>query len=724
MSRSGIGVLGATVALALAWTPLASAQSPANLAIVSGSGQLMCPTCASSSFIVFEPLVVRVTDAAGNPVPNTQVNWTVNARTATSVVLTAVQSTTDPGGKTSNTALLAAVGSRLAHQVVASLPGTNVSVTFYLTQGAPQSAQQYAFAFVSGLYATLIGSVGTTASGNLQVQVQDFLSQPVPNVSVRLIPAPGYTPGASISCATGNGADPGSILTDANGSATCTPVFGPFPSASGTTGSYHVLVGGVAAAQLNGSGPIGYQEFGTVFIQVTPGTPGAVSLVSGDQQSGAFGKSLAAPLVAQIQSSAGVALAGQAVTWSVTPTGAATLSQTSTISDVNGQVATAVTLAPSATGVVKIQVTTANNVSSAFTVNVISPLTGLSKASGDGQSAPLNTAFAQPLVVQVSAAAGQPVSNIPVSFSISGPGTLNNTNVSTDSSGRAAVAVTSGSKTGTITVTATAGAYSVVFTLTAAVSGPVLTSANFLNGAGFYATDASHSALAPCGIGTIIAPGIAPNVQGIVTGPTFGPLPYQLGQVTVSFNNSQSPLYNVANVNGQQQVAFQVPCDVVPAQSVPATVTVAGLSTIVNVVVRSAGPGIFQYNMSDGALRAVLVRPDGSFVSLENPAQHGEQIRIFATGIGQVLPSLPTNGIPVPLINSNATGKVSVSLNDLPMTVLSARRAPDLIGVDEVVFQIPFGAPTGNDIPLQLVVTAVDNPQNPQYSNISKIPIQ
>ena len=49
---------------------------------------------------------------------------------------------------------------------------------------------------------------------------------PVPNVSVRILnDDPKTLPSAS--CATAPGADPGSVLTDANGDATCYPGFRP-----------------------------------------------------------------------------------------------------------------------------------------------------------------------------------------------------------------------------------------------------------------------------------------------------------------------------------------------------------------------------------------------------------------------------------------------------------------------------------------------------------------
>ena len=667
-------------------------------------------------------MVVLVLDAAGNPVPSATVNWAVVNPSSTSVVLRFQQTTTGANGQTVNYAGLSAGGTRYSHQVTASIPSSALTVTFDLTQGAPQSSAQYAFGLVTGVGTVLTGTAGSTSSGIIQVQVRDFQSVPLPNVSIRLVPAPGYTPGASISCVTASGADPGSVLTDATGTANCTPVFGPFPTAPGTTGTFYVLIGGVAAAQ-NGTGPIGYEELPSITIQVSPGVPTAVSLVSGNQQTASAGQNLTAPLVAQIQSSSGSALAGETVTWNVTPAAAATLSQTSTASDVNGRVSTVVTFSASAFGPVQITVTTANGVSASFAVNATAPVTSLIKVSGDGQAATVNTDFAQPLVVQVGVPGALSPAGIPVQFSISGPGTLNNTTVATSSSGTAAVAVTAGSSTGTITVTATAGAYSAVFTLVVALPGPVLTPSSFVNGAGLFPVDATHSAWSPCAVGTIIAPGIAPAIQGAVTGSALGPWPYQLAQVTVAVDGNPAPIEQVSNIGGQQQLSFQVPCNVAPANNVPVVVTVYGFSTTTSAVVRSSSPGIFEYAMSDGARRAVLVRADGTFVSLENPAHPGDVLRMFATGVGQVLPSLTTDSLPIPGINSVAVGQVSVRINGSAASGVTARRAPQLIGVDEVTFQVPSGVPSGNDLALLLTVTAVDNP-TPQLSNLSKIPIE
>src|SRR5207247_5197044 len=101
------------------------------------------------------------------------------------------------------------------------------------------------------------------------------------------------------------------------------------------------------------------------------------------------------------------------------------------------------------------------------------------------QIAPAGQAFGGPLVVQVNTSTGQPGQNVPVNFTISGPGTLSSSSAVTDSNGRAQVNVTAGSTPGTITVTASTGAFSQSFTLTVIPPGPSLSGGSILNGADF-----------------------------------------------------------------------------------------------------------------------------------------------------------------------------------------------------------------------------------------------
>jgi uncharacterized protein (TIGR03437 family) len=296
-------------------------------------------------------------------------------------------------------------------------------------------------------------------------------------------------------------------------------------------------------------------------------------------------------------------------------------------------------------------------------------------------------------------------------------------NVSADPTGLAA---SSTPYTGTVTFTpsggGTAATVSVSFTVTQAP--PAVTTASFVSAAGFYTTDTNHAPLSPCALATVIATGLASTVQGVVAANAFGPMPYSLAGVSITFNNSnKAPILTVSNVNGVQQVNFQVPCELTPGDSIPVTVTANQLSTTVNVVVRSAGPGIFETTMSDGSRQAIILRSDGSLMdSVTNPVQPGETVVMFVTGIGPTSPAVATNSVP-PLgqtVNAASTSQIFVGVNNAGVPFLSAQLSPDLVGIVEVRFQVPASTPNGTYV-LSMGINAPTPPT--QFSQGSKITV-
>jgi uncharacterized protein (TIGR03437 family) len=724
-------------AAALAGFLFAASASAQSVVIISGNGQMIC-TCAQTTFTEFDPIIVQVNDANGNPIPDATVNWAV-----TSLVpgtLGSTQTFTGVNGQTPNFYFPAFVGFNpsqpFIQSTITATYGSSVA-TFTLTQITPSSsgtAQVYAVvpsptlaqAGVMGatIGSTITGSAGSTASVPVTVSVQAINGTPVPNIAVLLAPNSAAGP-ATASCAATAGAGPGTVFTDSTGNATCMVVLG----ASSGAGQFSVVVGGVASDTNNGGngGPAGYQVAGPFNLQVTAGTPTGITIVSGNNQSANPGQALALPLVAEVTAASGGGISGQTVNWTVTPSTAGTLASASTTSISGGTVSNTLTLSSSAAGAVTVTASLASapSISASFSVTANTTITGITILSGNSQSALPNAAFSSPLIVQVNGSNGQPLANFPVQFSVSGPATLSATSATTGTTGQAQVTATAGATAGAVTVTATAGSFSATFTLTVLPPGPSITSSSFLNGAGFFPTDSSHAALSPCGITTIVAPGVAPGVQGVVVANNIvGPLPYTLAGDQVSFNGAQAPIYNVANVNGQQSVTVQVPCSVAPG-TVPATVSVSGSSATVNVTVKDAGPGIFQTTMSDGVMRAVLVRPDGSFVELNNPARLGETITMYATGLGVTSPAVGTNQTPIPGTSAQVQGQIIVGVNNSGVQVVSAQAAPGMIGVYQVAFVVPSTAPTGNNIVLSLAInTANFQTEGTQFSNGSLIPIQ
>jgi uncharacterized protein (TIGR03437 family) len=169
------------------------------------------------------------------------------------------------------------------------------------------------------------------------------------------------------------------------------------------------------------------------------------------------------------------------------------------------------------------------------------------------------------------------------------------------------------------------------------------------------------------------------------------------------------------------EVTVQVPCEVTPGNSVPVTVNVAGGGNAsIDIPVQTVSPGIFQTVMSDGIARAVVVRSDGSFVdvggAVNNPARLSENIRIYVTGVGPTVPFVDTNSIQDPnadLVGADATvaGQVQVGVVGFAgLQVISARLAPDLIGIYEIQVAIPGNAPVGNSVQIAIAVIPPNSP--------------
>jgi uncharacterized protein (TIGR03437 family) len=401
-----------------------------------------------------------------------------------------------------------------------------------------------------------------------------------------------------------------------------------------------------------------------------------------------------------------------------------------------------------------VQVTAALAVNSAvqvvFTVDVNEVVTALTIVSGNNQLPALEgAAFTDPLVVQVNdntlAVPGALVTFTVTSgsASLSAPSsTITGTttpacstqscSVITDAQGQAQVSVTAGAKYGPVVITASvayAGAnYSQQFDLTVNPPGPIISSV--VNAAGYTAAPTAS----PCSLVTIYGTGLATGLQGVVQ-PFIAPQ-YQVAGVTVQFGTppSSAPILYVANVNGQESMAVQVPCEVGVGTAVPMVVTVNdAASQAFSVNVTQYSPGIFQFTDTDGVTRAVLVRSDGTLISLANPARPGDTIRMFVTGLGQTTPNLVTNEFdPLELDSSNTwvpqilpvTAQLAVGIDNSGVLILSQMYADDMVGVYEVDFQVPQNAPTGNNSVPFAIGVYYDNGTKLQFANPSLIPIQ
>jgi uncharacterized protein (TIGR03437 family) len=693
---------------------------------------------------MFQPLVAKVVDANGVPVINTAVTWTATGNGGPANA----ETVTDGNGLTSNTFVANTITgqgqvnfipSQISAFVVAtpSAAPANFNEVQAFAQGTSQAVDVEAFPIA--VPQSISGPAGIPAP---QIQFAVGASNiPIPGVELRLVNSQSSP---SVSCVTGpsvtlsNGLtitpDPGTVLTDVTGYATCTPI----PAGSGT-GQFLALVGGVAdnpgAPPLcsenyadGGGAASGFGGSNCIPLAVTAPSPGAIQIVQGNNQSATAGQAISSPLIAILTDTNGNPLTGQGVNWSVSPSNAGTLTNQSAASSSNGTVQTGFTTASTASGNITITVSVASNsnIKTSFSLTAI-PLifvTSLQIVSngGNNQTAMSGQTFANPLVVQVTNSNGQLATGATVNFSASGPVFLSTTAPATNSAGQAQVTVTAGTTTAQTQaiITASIAGLSQTFTLTVLPAGPTVTARGFANGA-----DQQVGSISPCSLATLTGAGIAPNIQGTVVGAPFGPGPLTLGNVSITFSgaNSASPIFSISNINGVQSATFQVPCEITASAAELVTVSVGGGSAQVSVPVLAVSPGVFGTPGTDGVVRATLVRQDGSFVTLLNPARRGETVTAFVTGLGPTTPPVSTNQVPPVGVTSTVNATVVPGMSGAAATLVSARLATDLVGVYEVSFVVPATVAPGNNVGFSVGAIAVGTITT-QYSNLIFVPVQ
>jgi len=737
-------ILIVAVLCALLCTAALQAQTPASVTIVSGNGQLTCQLCIAgvgqTTFQYYDPLVVKVTDANGNPINNSPVNWNVTAGNAyfgqsggagvsnvttysNSLGITSVQI-----GQTS--AQQSGVQFGLQSTITATAGG--VTATFYETQAAPALNQQLGVIDVvpnynNAPYASTITGVAGSAGQSFTMGIYTNTGTGIPNIALFLVNTDNSVgPSSTVPsayCKTQAGAGLYTALTDQSGTSTCNMAFGPMAG----TSTFKIVSGGAISATA-GNAPDFAFESQSVALVVSAPSVGAVTVVSGNNQTGLAGSTLQ-PLVAEVVDGSNSPLVGQGVTWAATPANAIQLNSPTTISDSNGlvEVQTPV-LSSLANGTITVTATSnTNSIAVArFTLSATQPITAnsLTIQGGNNQTAVEGAAFTTPLAVLVMGTNQQPLAGVPVSFTSTGavPITLSASSTTTTSAGLAVVNATAGLTPGSGTVVASVGAtLSQTFSLTVIPPGPNLTVSGFVNGA-----DGQVGSLSPCSIAAIAGSGVAPAGAGMPS--VVGPLQYEVATDTVSFGTGSSalsaPIFSVSNVANQQQILIQVPCELSPG-TMPVTVTANGGAQTLNLNLLPASPGIFQTTMSDGVVRAVIERPDGSFASPTNPARRGEIETAFVTGLGAVTPQVASNQLPIAATPSTVDGQVIVGLNAGGVPLISAQLSPDIVGVYLIQFQIPNDAPQNNNVPFSIgVIPAGSTQVYYSNSNPSKIPIQ
>ena len=221
---------------------------------------------------------------------------------------------------------------------------------------------------------------------------------------------------------------------------------------------------------------------------------------------------------------------------------------------------------------------------------------------------------------------------------------------------------------------------------------------------------------------------VSANVGAVFTacesgcGPKTAAPPYPLSHAdaTVQFGSVLAPILAVWGMEDQEAMIVQVPFEVQLGET-SVTLRARGKEAITKIKILRGAPGIFQMQMSDDEIRAIVLHPDGSLVGLEHPAHAGEVLRLFATGVGPLLPR-PQTDEPGPAEGAaEPAQRLIVGVNNSGVPLVSAHYAEGTVGVEEITFQVPQNVAPSDDVPVQLGVLLG---RKTVYSNPSSLPVR
>ncbi|MDQ2946643.1 MAG: hypothetical protein M3Y27_11980, partial [Acidobacteriota bacterium] len=169
--------------------------------------------------------------------------------------------------------------------------------------------------------------------------------------------------------------------------------------------------------------------------------------------------------------------------------------------------------------------------------------------------------------------------------------------------------------------------------------------------------------------------------------------PATLGGVQVLVNNRPAPIFTVS----PNQISAVVPFATTEQIASIQVVNNGTPSNTVTLYVNLTAPGVFT-NPSGGIGYAAALHSNFSVITPSSPAQVGETISIFLTGLGAVTPAV-VDGAPGPTSPlSMVISPITVYIGGKQVASTFSVLAPQLIGLYQINVQVPAGVASGNAV--------------------------
>lgn len=229
--------------------------------------------------------------------------------------------------------------------------------------------------------------------------------------------------------------------------------------------------------------------------------------------------------------------------------------------------------------------------------------------------------------------------------------------------------------------------------ITVAIQGPTLTGPGvFLNPTGLQNAGSFALFTASLSPGEYIALNGTGLANSTASDPTFQD---QLAGVTVMIGNWQAPLHLVSPTLILALVPYEIPTN----SAVNITVSNNGvLSSPVSAFTGITSPGLFTQTENGIGYAAAQHSKDYSLITPNNPAQIGETIILYGTGLGAVSPQPPDGTITPSSPLSGATNAITVDFGGVQAATPSfVGLTPTAAGLYQINVQIPTGVSSGDN---------------------------
>ena len=207
--------------------------------------------------------------------------------------------------------------------------------------------------------------------------------------------------------------------------------------------------------------------------------------------------------------------------------------------------------------------------------------------------------------------------------------------------------------------------------------------------------------VSPGGLVTVFGENLTDVTGNVVA--NSNPWPFVLAGVSVNVNGFPAALFSVANVNGEDQISFQVPWEAPTGPGAADVVVFDYGSQVAEIPADSftEDPGVFAYN---GNFAVAQEGSTGELIGPDNPANPGDVIVLYTTGLGPVNLDL-TDGEAAPANPLAYTqDPFQVVVAGEQCQVFFSGLAPGFIGLYQINLVLPPDLPAGN-LDMQILST-------------------